>query len=183
MHKWRLSFFLKMNKIDASVELTKCLISSFAKTSSKYCLKFTNSVFNKLYNDSYNDSAVILIAWLWSLCKSNLTTFSVKNTSSYSFNLMSKVYVSSAFVIQLVTLFITFTECLMIDSLMMLIMTRVYTVNSSYKAFANACAKNNSNTCSFTLKHHVLMIMFFQICLNCILDILRIRRDSFLLIA
>jgi len=58
----RLSFFLRMNKIDASVELTKCLIYSFAKTSSKYCHRVINSVFDKLYNDSYDDSAVISIA-------------------------------------------------------------------------------------------------------------------------
>ncbi len=62
-------------------------------------------------------------------------------------------------------------------------MTKAYTINSSYKASANACAKNNSNACLFTLKHHVLAIMFIQICLNCILNILKIKKDSFLSIA
>jgi len=51
-----------MNRIDASVELTKCLIHSFAKTSFKYCFKVINFVFNKLYNDFYDDFAVISIA-------------------------------------------------------------------------------------------------------------------------
>ena len=169
-----------MNKIDASVELMKCLIHSFAKTLFKYCLRVANSVFNRLYNDSYNDSAVILIAWSWSSCKDSLPAFFIENTSSYSFNSMSKVYVSSAFVIRLVTLFIAFTWCSMIDSSTTLIITRAYTVNSSCRAFANACAKNNLNACSFTLKRHVLAIMFIWICLNCILNIFRIRRDFFL---
>ena len=149
-----------MNRIDASIKLMKCLIHSFAKTSFRYYLRITNSVFNRLYNDSYNDSAVISIAWLWSSCKSNLSTLSVENTSSYSFNSMNKVCVSSAFVIRLITLFIAFTWCSTINFLMTLIMTRAYTVDSSCKAFANACAKNNSNACLFTLKHHVLAIMF-----------------------
>ncbi len=39
MHKWRLSFFLKMNKIDISVKFMKCLIHSFVKTLFKYCFK------------------------------------------------------------------------------------------------------------------------------------------------
>ncbi len=161
----------------------KCLIHSFAKTSSKYCLRVANSVFNKLYNDSYDDSAVISIAWSWSSCKSNLSTLSVENTSFYSFNSTSKVCVSSAFVIQLVALFIAFTWCSMIDSSTILIMTRAYTVDSSCRAFANAYAKNNLNACSFTSKHHVLTIMSIQICSNCILNILKIKKDSFLSIA
>ncbi len=160
MHKWRLSFFLKMNRINISVELMKCLIHSFTKTSSKYCLRIINSVFNKLYNDSYDDFAVILIAWLWSSCKDSLSALFIKNTSSYFFNLMSKVCALNAFVIQLITLFIVFTWCSMIDSLMTLIMTRAYTVDLSCKAFANVYAKNNSKTCLFMLKHYVLAIMF-----------------------
>ncbi len=138
----------------------QCLIHFFTKTSFKYCFKVTNSVFNKLYNDLYNDFAVISIAWSWFSCKSNLSAFFIKNTSSYSFNSMSKVYVSSAFVIQFIMLFITFTWCSMIDSLTTLIMTKAYIVDSFYKVFANVYAKNNSNACSFTLKHHVLVIMF-----------------------
>ncbi len=160
MHKWRLSFFLKMNRINVSVELMKCLIHSFAKTSSRYYLRVINSVFNRLYNDSYDDSAVISIAWSWSSCKSNLFALFIKNTSSYSFNSMSKVYVLSTFVIQLITLFITFTWYSTIDSLMMLIMIKAYTVNSSCRAFTNTCAKNNSNAYSFTSKYHVLAVMF-----------------------
>ena len=149
-----------MNWIDASVELMKCLIHSFAKTSFKYCLRIINFVFDKLYNDLYDDSAVISIAWSWFSCKSNLLTLFIKNTSLYSFNSMSKVSVSSAFVIQLIMLFIAFTWCSMIYFLMMLIMTRAYTVDSSCRTFANACVKNNSNACSFMSKHHVLAIMF-----------------------
>ena len=182
MHKQRLSFFLKMNRINASIKLTKCLIHSFAKTSFRYCLRVVNSVFDKLYNDSYDDSAVISIAWSCFSCKDSLSALSVENTSLYSFNSTSKVCVSSAFVIQLVTLFIAFTWCSTINSSTTLIMTKAYTVDSSCKAFANAYAKNNSNACSFTLKHHVFAIMFIRICLNCILNILRIKRDSFLLI-
>ncbi len=53
-----------MNKINMSIELMKCLIHSFIKTSCKYCFTITNSVFNKLYNDLYNDFAMILITWL-----------------------------------------------------------------------------------------------------------------------
>ena len=183
MSKWRLLFFLKMNKINASVELMKCLIHSFAKTSSKYYLGVINSVFNKLYNNSYNDFAVILIAWSWSSCKNNLLILFIKNTSSYSFNLMSKVCVLSAFVIWFITLFITFTWYSMIDFSTTLIMIRKYIVDSSCRAFTNACAKNNSNACLFTLKHHVFMIMFIQIHLNCIFNILKIKEDFFLLIA
>ncbi len=171
------------NEIDASVELTKCLIHSFAKTSFKYCLRVINSVFNKLYNDSYNDFAVISIAWSWSSCKDSLSAFSVKNTSLYFFNSTSKVCASSAFVIWLVMLFIAFTWCSTIDSSMTLIMTKAYTVDSFCRTFANAYAKNNLKTCSFTLKHHVLAIMFIQICLNCIFNILKTREDSFLSIA
>ena len=169
-----------MNRIDTLIELMKCLIHSFAKTLFKYCFRVVNSVFNKLYNDSYNDFAVILIAWLWSSCKDNLSALSVKNISLYSFNLMSKVCVLNAFMIQLITLFIAFTWCSMIDSLTTLIMTRAYTVDSSCRTFANTCAKNNLNACSFTLKHHVLAIIFIWIHLNCIFNILRIREDSFL---
>ncbi len=172
-----------MNKINASVELMKCLIHSFTKTSFKYYLRVVNSVFDKLYNDSYNDFAVISIAWSWSSCKGSLSALFIENTSLYSFNSTNKVCILSAFVIQLIMLFIAFTWCSMINSLMTLIMTKAYTVNSFYKAFANACVKNNSNACSFTLKHHVLAIMFIHIHLNCILDILRIRKDFFLLIA
>ena len=161
----------------------KCLIHSFAKTSSRYCLRITNFVFNKLYNDSYDNFAVISIAWSWFSCKSNLLTLSVKNTSSYSFNLMSKVCILSVFVIQFVTLFIAFTWCSMINSLMMLIMIKAYTVNSSYRAFIKSSAMNNLNACSFMSKRHVLVIMFIQIRLNCIFNILRIREDFFLLIA
>ncbi len=124
---------------------------------------------------------MISIAWLWSSCKDSLSALSIKNTSSYSFNSMSKVCVLNAFVIQLVMLFIAFTWCLTIDSLTMLIMTKAYIVDSSCRAFANACAKNNSNACSFTLKHHVLMIMFIQIRLNYIFNIFKIKKDSFLL--
>ena len=122
-------FFLRMNRIDASVELTQCLIHSFAKTLSRYCLRVANSVFDRLYNDSYDDFAVISIAWSWSSCKSNLSTLFIKNTSLYSFNSTSKVCVLSAFVIQLITLFIVFTWCSTIDSLTTLIMTRAYTVD------------------------------------------------------
>ncbi len=183
MHRWKLSFFLKMNRIDASVKLTKCLIHSFTKTSFKYCFRVANSVFDKLYNDLYDDSAVISIAWLWSSCKSNLSILFIENTFSYFFNSTSKVYISSVFVIQLVTLFIAFTWCSMINSLMMLIMTKVYTVDSSCRTFANACAKNNLNACSFTSKHHILAIVFIQIHSNCILNILKIKKDSFLSIA
>ncbi len=183
MHRWKLLFFLRMNKIDASVELMKCLIHYFAKISSRYCLKVVNFMFDRLYNNLYDDFAVILIAWSWSSCKSNLLTFSVENTSSYFFNSMSRVCVSSAFVIQFVALFIAFTWCSMIDSLTTLIMTRAYTVDSSCRTFANVYAKNNSNACSFTLKHHVLAIMFIRIRLNCILNILKIKKDSFLSIA
>ncbi len=172
-----------MNKIDASVELTKCLIHSFAKTLFKYCLRVANSVFNRLYNDSYDDFAVISIAWSCSSCKDSLPAFSVENTSSYSFNSTSKVCVSSAFVIQLIILFIAFTWCSMIDSLTTLIMTRAYTVDSSCRTFVNAYAKNNSNACSFTLKRYVLAIMSIQIRLNCIFNILKIKKDSFLSIA
>ncbi len=152
MHRWRLSFFLKMNRIDVSIKLMKCLIHSFAKTSSKYYLRVANSVFNKLYNDSYDDSAMISISWSWSSCKDSLSALSVENTSLYSFNSTSKVCVSNAFVIRLITLFIALTWCSMINSSTTLIMTRAYTVDSSCKAFINACAKNNSNACSFTLK-------------------------------
>ncbi len=161
----------------------KCLIYSFTKTLSKYCLRVANSVFNKLYNDSYNDFAVILIAWLWSSCKSNLSTFFVENTSSYSFNSISKVCVLNTFVIWLIMLFIAFTWCSMIDSSTILIMIKAYTVNSFCKAFANSSAMNNLNACSFISKHHVLMIMFIWIRLNCIFDILKIKKDFFLSIA
>ncbi len=172
-----------MNRIDASVELMKCLIHSFAKTSFKYCLRVINSVFDRLYNNSYDDFAVISIAWSWSSCKDNLSALSVKNTSSYSFNSMSKVYVSSMFVIQLIMLFIAFTWCSMIDSLMTLIMTKAYTVNLSCRAFAKSSAMNNLNAYSFISKRHVLAIMFIQIRLNCIFNMLKIKRDSFLSIA
>ena len=172
-----------MNRINTSVELMKCLIHSFTKTSFKYCFRVTNSVFDRLYNNLYDDFAMISIAWSWSSCKSNLPAFSIKNTSSYSFNSTSKVCILNAFVIWLVALFIAFTWCSIIDSLMMLIMTRAYIVDSSCRTFANTYVKNNSNACSFTLKHHVLAIMFIQIRLNCILDILKIKKDSFLSIA
>ncbi len=52
-----------MNRINVSIELTKCLIYSFTKTSFEYCLKVANYVFNRLYNNSYDDFAVISIAW------------------------------------------------------------------------------------------------------------------------
>ncbi len=172
-----------MNKIDASVKLMKCLIYSFTKTLFRYCFRVTNSVFDRLYNDSYDDSIVISIAWSWSLCKSNLSALSVKNTSSYSFNSMSKDCVSDAFMIQLNALFIASTWCSMINSSTTLIIMKAYTVNSFCKAFAKSFVMNNLNAWLFVLKHHVLAIMFIQIRLNCILDIFRIKKDSFLLIA
>ncbi len=172
-----------MNRINASVELMKCLIHSFAKTLFRYCLRVANSVFNRLYNNSYNDSAVISISWSWSSCKDSLSALSVKNTSSYSFNLTSRICVSSAFVIWFIMLFITFTWCSTIDSSTTLIMTRAYTVDSSCRVFANAYAKNNSNACLFISKCHVLMLVFIQIRLNCIFNIHKIKKDSFLSIA
>ncbi len=66
----------------------------------------------------------------------------------------------------------------MIDSLMTLSMTRVYTVNSSCKAFAKSSAMNNSNAYSFISKYHVFIIMFIQICLNCILVMMSNHHSS-----
>ncbi len=161
----------------------KCLIHSFAKTLFKYCFRVANFVFNKLYNNSYDNFAVISIAWSWFSCKDNLSALFIKNTSLYSFNSMSKVCILSTFVIWFITLFIAFTWCLMINSLTTLIIIKAYIVNSFYRAFAKSSAMNNLNAYSFILKCHVFTTVFIWIHLNCIFNMLKIKKNSFLLIA
>ncbi len=60
----------------------------------------------------------------------------------------------------------------MINSSTILIMIKAYIVNSFYKAFIKSFTMNNLNACSFMSKCQILAIMFIQICLNCIFNIL-----------
>ncbi len=60
----------------------------------------------------------------------------------------------------------------MINSSTTLIMIKAYIVNSFYKAFIKSFTMNNLNACSFMSKCQILAIMFIQICLNCIFNIL-----------
>ncbi len=104
------------------------------------------------------------ICWYF-LLKIHLHILSILNS-------MNMIYVSNAFMIQFIKLFMTFIWCSTVNSLIMLHMIRAYIVNSSCRAFTKLFVINNLNTCLFTLKHHVHAIMFIQIRLNCIFNIL-----------